>query len=432
MRRAAAGRSSPSGPVCLSGGTGVSERKEGGRRKGRTCERLEVVLVELHPKSTLGLGFGVGEDKVVELVLVEVVESVRRVEVRHRPRHLEALELRLVELLRKDLARLGVERHPKLARDHLVQHGVVWRRLERFLLVVVAVLVRFAEPVRVVRVLVEVLLLALPLPEHPLRQRRRRLRHPPRRRRARLRRQLGERLAHRSLILLVAPILLLLPLRRLGPLPCLLLPLESRRERRRVRRLIEPERPEIRDRQRPTRRLLELAQPLPERDVGDLDDLDDLGDASTKVVHPRREEEARSADACGTSTDVHPVPPHARDEADGVLGDFLSLVAEFEEGGEAGDVKGGVDGGELEGELFDELEVGRAEDEDVDLRAGLASSQVKEQRAHLEEVGKVDEHVARLVHPAGAVQARRNDVLGSPTLDKVHVDSEVEVALSGV
>lgn len=40
--------------------------------------------------------------------------------------------------------------------------------------------------------------------------------------------------------------------------------------------------------------------------------------------------------------------------------------------------------------------------------------------------------MAGLVHPARAVQARRDDVLGPPTLNKVHVDGEVEVALSGV
>lgn len=66
--------------------------------------------------------------------------------------------------------------------------------------------------------------------------------------------------------------------------------------------------------------------------------------------------------------------------------------------------------------------------------AGSASAE-KSQRgwqAHLEEVGEVDEHVTRLVHPAGAVEACSDDILSPSALDKVHVDGEVEVALAGI
>lgn len=141
---------------------------------------------------------------------------------------------------------------------------------------------------------------------------------------------------------------------------------------------------------------------------------------------------------------MHPIATHAGDEAHGVLGDFLSLLAEFEQGGEAGDVKGGVDDGELEGEFLDELEVGGAEDEDVDLCSGerrgsecvggwsaraLAEGSL---RAHLEQVGEIDEHVTRLVHPAGAVETCSDNVLCPSALDEVHVDGEVEVALSRI
>jgi len=55
-----------------------------------------------------------------------------------------------------------------------------------------------------------------------------------------------------------------------------------------------------------------------------------------------------------------------------------------------------------------------------------------EMQAHLEEVGEVDEHMARLVHPTSAVEACSDDVLSPSALDKVHVDGEVEVALSGI
>lgn len=52
--------------------------------------------------------------------------------------------------------------------------------------------------------------------------------------------------------------------------------------------------------------------------------------------------------------------------------------------------------------------------------------------ADLEQVREIDEHVRRLLHPAGRVQARRDDVLGPAALGEVHVYGEVEVALAGV
>jgi hypothetical protein len=52
--------------------------------------------------------------------------------------------------------------------------------------------------------------------------------------------------------------------------------------------------------------------------------------------------------------------------------------------------------------------------------------------AHFEQVGKVDEHVRGLGHSTSAVETRSNNVLRPPTLYKVHVDREVEVALSSV
>ena len=186
--------------------------------------------------------------------------------------------------------------------------------------------------------------------------------------------ELGERLGSRSLsILLITVVRLLLLQQSVLRLPRELLPLLTLGERRRIGRLVEPERPEVVDGESPTRRVLELAQSLAQGHVGNLDDLDDLGDAAAEVVHPRGEEEARSTDSGGSSTDVHPVSGHSSDEASGVLCDLLRLVTELEEGGEAGDVEGRVDGRELESESFDELEVGRSEDEDVDLGCMLSA-----------------------------------------------------------
>lgn len=55
----------------------------------------------------------------------------------------------------------------------------------------------------------------------------------------------------------------------------------------------------------------------------------------------------------------------------------MGLVSEFEEGGETGDVDGRIDSGEVQIELFDELEIGRAEDEDVDLNDRTGNNTIR-------------------------------------------------------
>jgi hypothetical protein len=124
-----------------------------------------------------------------------------------------------------------------------------------------------------------------------------------------------------------------------------LLRLEPVRVRRRIGRLLEPHCPEVLDAEVAARRLPELLEPFLERDVSDLDDLDDLLHAPPKVVHPRREEETRSADPSGSATGVHPISFESLDESDGVGSDLLGLVLELEEGGETRDVEGGVHDG---------------------------------------------------------------------------------------
>lgn len=59
-------------------------------------------------------------------------------------------------------------------------------------------------------------------------------------------------------------------------------------EARRILRLVEPHSPELLDRELAGRGLAKFLQPLSERHVGNLDHLDDLERAAAKVVHPRR------------------------------------------------------------------------------------------------------------------------------------------------
>ena len=95
--------------------------------------------------------------------------------------------------------------------------------------------------------------------------------------------------------------------------------------------------------------------------------MNNLRDATPEVVHARGEEDARAAYPGGATALRHPVPVEALHEAHGVRGDFGGLVAEFEERGEARDVVRGVDEREAQVEGLDELEVGVAEFEYVDL-----------------------------------------------------------------
>jgi hypothetical protein len=75
------------------------------------------------------------------------------------------------------------------------------------------------------------------------------------------------------------------------------------------------------------------------------------------MVHSGGKEKGSTAHPCWASTTGEPVPVKPLHETDGVGCDSGSLVPEFKEGCEAGDVVRWIDEGELEVEGLDELEI---------------------------------------------------------------------------